>query len=190
METFFFYFLATVTVVSSFMVTLSRNTINGAMYMILALIATGGLFGMLGSYFLAALQVLVYAGAIMVLFVFIIMMIEVKDEAKKKFGIINFFAALLAAALMISGIVGLAKAPEFMQSFPVLPETPESPLSFTGSALSYGTGLFGKYMLPIQVMGFLLLVAMIGVILITKDLGKRLGLSPQPEQAQRDDIKS
>lgn len=190
METFFFYFLATVTVVSSLMVTLSRNTVNGAMYMILSLIGIGALFGMLGSYFLAALQVLVYAGAIMVLFVFIIMMIEVKDEEKKKFGIVNLLAAFIATALMIAGIIGLSTAPEFMHPFPALPETPESPLSFTESAMSYGTGLFGKYMLPIQVMGFLLLIAMVGVILITKDLGKRLGLSQQPEQVQRNDSKS
>ena len=181
METYFFYFLATITVISSLMVALSRNTINGAMYMILSLISTAGLFGMLGAYFLAALQVLVYAGAIMVLFVFIIMMIEVKEEEKVKLGVANLLAALLAVSLMIVGIVGLARSPELMQSFPPLPEAGESTLAFSGSAMSYGVGLFGKYMLPIQVMGFLLLLAMIGVILISKDLWKRLGLTVKPE---------
>lgn len=184
METYFFYFLAAVTVLSSLMVALSRNTVNGAMYMILSLIGTAGLFGLLGAYFLAALQVLVYAGAVMVLFVFIIMMIEVKEEEKRKLGIFNLLAALIAVSLMVAGIVGLAMTPELTQTMPELPEA-ASPLTFSGSAMSYGVGLFGKYMLPIQVMGFLLLLAMIGVILISKDLWKRLGLTVKPEDSNR-----
>ena len=189
METYFFYFLATVTVLSSLMVALSRNVVNGAMYMILSLIATAGLFGMLGAYFLAALQVLVYAGAIMVLFVFIIMMIEVKEEEKRKLGIFNLLAALIAASLMIAGVVGLAMTPELTRAMPELPEA-ASPLAFSGGAINYGAGLFGKYMLPVQVMGFLLLIAMIGVILISKDLWKRLGLTLQSEPVESENSKS
>ncbi len=100
METYLFYLLATVTVVSALFVTLSRNAVNAAMFMILSLIATAGLFGLLGSYFLAALQVLVYAGAIMVLFVFIIMMVDVEEQARKRRAIPSLVAGLLASTLL------------------------------------------------------------------------------------------
>lgn len=155
--------------------------------MILALIGTAGLYGMLGSYFLAALQVLVYAGAIMVVVVFVIMLIEVKDEEQKKLGVMNLIAAGIAAALMIAGVVGLSLSPELVQTFPSLPENSESALVFSGNAQNYGIGLFGKYLLPIQVMGFLLLLAMVGVILISKDLGKRMGLGNESESIQTTD---
>jgi len=174
METFFFYFLAVVTVGSALMVTLSRNAVNAAMYMILSLVGTAGLFGLLGSYFLAALQVLVYAGAIMVLFVFIIMMIDVQEESKQKIRVMNLIAALLAMTLMAAGLIGLALLPEFQHALPEIPEAMSAdPMAFSGGAVGYGAGLFGKYLLPIQVMGMLLLVAMVGVILISKNLWSR-----------------
>lgn len=190
METFFFYFLAVITVISSLMVTLSRNTVNGAMFMILSLISTAGLFGTLGAYFLAALQVLVYAGAVMVLFVFIIMMIEIRDEEKRKFGVLNIVAAIIAGGVMVAGIIGLALSPEMAQAFPTLPETVDSALTFSGKAQNYGVGLYGKYFLPIQVMGFLLLLAMVGVILISKDLSAQLGLSKSSDKTQPTDSNS
>jgi len=174
METYFFYLLAAVTVISALMVTLSKNAVNAAMFMILSLIGTAGLFGMLGSYFLAALQVLVYAGAIMVLFVFIIMMIDVDEEAKGKIGIANLVAALIAGVLMSVGLIALSLSPEFQHALPELPaEATSDPMVFTGSAQGYGAVLFGKYLLPIQVMGMLLLIAMVGVIVISKNLWQR-----------------
>jgi len=183
METFFFYFLAVITVGSALMVTLSRNAVNAAMYMILSLIGTAGIFGILGSYFLAALQVLVYAGAIMVLFVFIIMMIDVQEESKKKLGIANVIAAVIALGLMTAGLVGLALQPEFQHMLPEIPVNETSnPLAFTGGAVGYGAVLFGKYLLPIQVMGMLLLIAMVGVILISKNLWSRFQVKEQTVQ--------
>jgi NADH-quinone oxidoreductase subunit J len=174
METYLFYLLATVTVVSALLVTLSRNAVNAAMFMILSLISTAGLFGLLGSYFLAALQVLVYAGAIMVLFVFIIMMVDVEEQARKRRAIPNLVAGLLASTLLGAGLIGLFLTPEFMQTLPELPESNADPMVFTGGAIAYGAVLFGKYMLPIQVMGFLLLLAMVGVILVSKNLWNRM----------------
>lgn len=183
METFFFYFLAAITVTSALLVTLSRNAVNAAMFMILSLIGTAGLFGMLGSYFLAALQVLVYAGAIMVLFVFIIMMIDVQEESKKQRSIPNLVAALFACVLVGAGLVGLSVSPEFSVTAPEMPTGADSdPLAFSGRAIAYGAVLFGKYQLPIQVMGMLLLIAMVGVIVISKDLWSRFEAKPSSNQ--------
>ncbi len=184
METFFFYLLAVMTVGSALMVTLSRNAVNAAMFMILSLVGTAGLFGMLGSYFLAALQVLVYAGAIMVLFVFIVMMIDVEKEAKNKLGIPNIIAASIALVLMTVGLVGLSLSPEFQHALPEVPaQATADPMVFTGDAVTYGAVLFGKYLLPIQVMGMLLLVAMVGVIVISKNLWSRFEAKEETQQS-------
>jgi NADH-quinone oxidoreductase subunit J len=107
METYFFYALSAVAVIAALMVPLSRNAVNAAMFMILCLIATAGLFAMLGAYFLAALQVLVYAGAIMVLFVFIIMLIDVQQEQRLRLRWPSLIAGGLAASLLVAGLIGL-----------------------------------------------------------------------------------
>jgi NADH-quinone oxidoreductase subunit J len=182
METYFFYALSAVAVIAALMVPLSRNAVNAAMFMILCLIATAGLFAMLGAYFLAALQVLVYAGAIMVLFVFIIMLIDVQQEQRLRLRWPSLIAGGLAASLLVAGLIGLGMHSSLMQAMPELPADSSNPLVFTGAAQPYGAGLFGKYMLPIQVMGFLLLIAMIGVILITKDLAARAGVKPSASE--------
>ena len=145
--------------------------------MILCLIGTAGLFALLGSYFMAALQVLVYAGAIMVLFIFIIMLINAPAETKRKRDIPSLVAAAIAFLMLTVGFVLMSMSPELNQPMPALEDAEtlaaEGAIPFDGSAKSYGFGLYGKYMLPIQVMGFLLLAAMVGVIHLSKDLHAR-----------------
>ncbi len=169
MDIFLFYFLSALTVFSAVMVTLSRNTVNGAMYMVLSLIGTAGLFAVLGAYFLAALQVLVYAGAVMVLFIFIIMLVDVDAEEKVKIGTGSLIAALIATITMSVGVFMLFYNPEWNQPLSVIAES-SSIEAFGGSAKKYGALLYSKNILPIQVVGMLLLIAMVGVILISKNL--------------------
>ena len=152
---------------------LNPNAVNSAMCMIVTLVATAGLFVLLEAYFLAILQVLVYAGAVMVLFLFIIMLLDVdkENEASIKRSPLAFFAALLSFLLLI-----ILAFNTFMGAS--LPLVELSPLAesynqtkgivFSSDAKSFGYLLFTKYMLPFQIIGFLLLVAMVGVIVISK----------------------
>ena len=151
---------------------LNPNAVNSAMCMIVTLVATAGLFVLLEAYFLAILQVLVYAGAVMVLFLFIIMLLDVDKENEtsiKRSPL--FFATLLSFLLLI-----ILAFNTFMGAS--LPLVELSPLAesynhtkgivFSSDAKSFGYLLFTKYMLPFQIIGFLLLVAMVGVIVISK----------------------
>lgn len=143
--------------------------------MILCLIGTAGLFGMLNAYFVAALQVLVYAGAIMVLFVFIIMLMDVEDEQSVKLGRSTYILASVVSVLMLFVVGYLFFQPELKTA---LPEIEETVSSFT-SARYYGTLLYGKYLLPVLWTGLLLLIAMVSVIVISKDLS---GKEEEPKQ--------
>ena len=152
---------------------LNPNAVNSAMCMIVTLVATAGLFVLLEAYFLAILQVLVYAGAVMVLFLFIIMLLDVdkENETSIKRSPLSFFATLLSFLLLI-----ILAFNTFMGAS--LPLVELSPLAesynhtkgivFSSDAKSFGYLLFTKYMLPFQIIGFLLLVAMVGVIVISK----------------------
>lgn len=186
MADFLFYVFAALTVLASLLVVLNRNVVSGAMSMIVAFLGTAALFVMLEAYFLAALQVIVYAGAVMVLFVFIIMLLNVEASSKVRQGWLSVSAAIIALAILTLGIGHL-----FITSgsvppvdYPTVPEVGivehadgALQLGYGTAARGYGMGLFTKYMLPVQVTGFLLLVAMIGVIVLSRkqDLGKDPG---------------
>ena len=169
-----FYIFAAVTLVSALIMVLSPNAVNGAMCMIVSFVGTAALFVLLEAYFLAVLQVLVYAGAVMVLFLFIIMLLDVdkdtssylKDKLSLAGAIVGFS---LLAVLIYSAFAGGQHLPE-PGLLPVaeVPAGDSAGIPFTTSAKSFGYSLFTKYMLPFQVTGFLLLAAMIGVIVVSK----------------------
>lgn len=157
-----FYFFAILTILSALMVPCSRNPVNGAMYMIVSFVGTAALFGTLSSFFLATVQVLVYAGAVMVLFLFIIMLLNV-DKVKQ--------LPIDPKAIVVSGVAFLSMVAAVIHLF-VLDQGgpfPALPGAASGSAIKhFGYELFGKYQLPVQVCGFLLLISMVGVIVISK----------------------
>mgnify|MGYP002017145214 FL=1 len=142
--------------------------------MIISFLSTAGLFLMLEAYFLAVLQVLVYAGAVMVLFLFVIMLLDVAKSERVYPCPLSIIASLACFAALLFGVYVLFTSPETLKSIhntpPEVGPMPniEDPMSFATSARSYGYGLFTKYMLPFQVAGFLLLVAVVGIILISK----------------------
>ena len=142
--------------------------------MIVSFLGTAALFVLLEAYFLAIMQVLIYAGAVMVLFLFIIMLLDVEKEG----GIIEYKhklttgASIIGFALFAILICSLFSGEHLPE--PKLLPVPENPTEFgqgvplTTSSKSFGYILFTKYMLPFQVTGFLLLSAMIGVIVVSK----------------------
>ena len=136
----------------------SRNPVTSAMFLVLTIISMTGLFILLHAFFLAAVQIIVYAGAVLVLFVFVIMLLDLKQEERRR---IKFFG--LAAGLVSVGAI----ATVLLKSLSSLKE-PTTPPVQEGGTYELGKLLFTQYTLPFEVVSVLLLVAMIGVILLSK----------------------
>lgn len=161
-EIFFFYLFAGLALLFGFLVVanpLSRNPVTSAMFLVLSIVALAGLFILLQAFFLAAVQVLVYAGAVIVLFLFVIMLLDLKEEEKARIHKIRGLCGLLAAAALASIFIGTFAGSAFAQR-------PGSVLS--GSTASLGKLLFTDYLLPFEIVSLLLLAAMVGVILLSK----------------------
>lgn len=170
MTDIFFYIFATLTLASAILVVANRNAVNSAVFMIVSFLGMASLFVLLEAYFLAVIQVLVYAGAVIVLFLFIIMLLDVKGGDRQKFRPVTAVASIAAGALLFAGVGVLVKAPELQIT------APEA--AGVGSNLKdFGALLFTRYLLPMQVTGFLLLVAMIGVIVLSKRFAPAVGQS-------------
>lgn len=169
-----FYVFAAITLISALLMVVSPNAVNGAICMIVAFVSTAALFVLLEAYFLAILQVLVYAGAVMVLFLFIIMLLDVDKETSRFLqDKLTLGASIAGFALLVILICAAFAGAQHLPDPTLLPvaENPTGEglgIPFTTSAKSFGYSLFSKYMLPFQVTGFLLLAAMIGVIVVSK----------------------
>ena len=164
MTDLFFYIFSTVALASAAAVVFSRNTVNAAMFLIVSFLSMASLFVLLEAYFLAVIQVLVYAGAVVVLFLFIVMLLDVREAAKRKLSPFTAVAGLVGFGILVTGIIAVVSSDSIKTSAEVLPEA-------TGASLkAFGNELFTTYLLPMQVTGFLLLVAMIGVIVLSKKL--------------------
>ena len=166
-----FLFFAALTLGAACMLVASRNAVTSAMGMILALVGVAADFFLLDAYFLGVLQVLVYAGAVMVLFLFIIMLLNTDDPE----GAYPGKAAALGLAvffLLGAGVLWLFHWSGAVASTPAgatPPELSDLPKVFTTSAKSFGRLLYTKYLLPLEIAGFLLLVALVGVVSLSKD---------------------
>jgi NADH-quinone oxidoreductase subunit J len=157
-----FYFFAFLTLVFGFLVVLnpfSRNPVTSAMFLVLTIASLAALFVLLHAYFLAAVQVLVYAGAVMVLFLFVIMLLDLKAEERLKVKAFSAGAGLISVASILF---------IFFQSLRASPFHAANPPMLEGSTMPLGRSLFEQYLLPFEIISLLLLVAMIGVILLSK----------------------
>jgi NADH-quinone oxidoreductase subunit J len=137
----------------------SRNPVTSAMFLVLTIISMAGLFVLLHAFFLAAVQIIVYAGAVIVLFLFVISLLDLKAEAMRK---IKFYG-LLVGLISVGAIFAL-----FLKSLHHTPLTPDAAPVVEGDTAELGKVLFTAYVLPFEVVSILLLVAMIGVILLSK----------------------
>ncbi|HUE37536.1 MAG TPA: NADH-quinone oxidoreductase subunit J [Candidatus Acidoferrum sp.] len=137
----------------------SRNPITSAMFLVLTIVSMAGLFVLLHAFFLAAVQILVYAGAVIVLFLFVIMLLDLKAESVRKIK----FVGILAGVVSVGAILAI-----FLKSLHATPLDPAAPPVVEGNTEPLGRLLFTQYVLPFEVVSVLLLVAMIGVILLSK----------------------
>jgi len=162
MQDVFFYIFAALTLVCGFLVVanpFSRNPVTSAMFLVLTIVSLAGLFVLLHAFFLAAVQVLVYAGAVMVLFLFVIMLLDLRQEERRKFNRFGVITGVIAvgglAALMVHTL------------WTGVPAGTASP-QLEGATFPLGKALFTQYLLPFEIVSVLLLVAMVGVILLSK----------------------
>ena len=156
-----FYIFAVLTVGFGFMVVnpFIRNPVTNALFLVLTLVCLAALFVLLQAFFIAAIQILVYAGAVMVLFLFVIMLLDLKAEARRHFSRVGVAAGVLGV-LGLGGVllvtIWRSGAGRGLQP------------QLQGSTASLGKALFTDYLLPFEVVSLILLVAMVGVILLSK----------------------
>jgi NADH-quinone oxidoreductase subunit J len=162
MTALFFWFFAALTLGFACAVVLNRNPVASALSLVVSFVGLASLFLLLDAYFLAAIQVLVYAGAVMVLFLFIIMLLDLKAEERRRLNPGIFAGGLIVALAFVGQIWAvIGKLPFASRTFPPLPD----PLH---DVENVGRVLFSGYNLPFQVIGVLLLVATIGVVILGK----------------------
>lgn len=164
MEALFFYLFAALAIVGALLVVwnpFTRNTVTNAMFLVVTMLSISGLFVLLHAYFLAAVQVIVYAGAVMVLFLFVIMLLDLQEDRKRRLRIGSVGLALLMACFTISA---------FWKTFfnPAQLSESVNSATFEGSTSALGASLFVDFLLPFEIISVLLLVAMLGVILLSK----------------------
>ena len=177
-----FYLLAFVAVAAAFMVVAARNPVHSVMYLILTFFSAAGLFILMGAEFLALLLVMVYVGAVAVLFLFVVMMLDV-DFVELKQGFLSYLpiGALVAMVLLLEMImVGAAYVAGETKTV-VVRETGVSNLE------AFGRVLYTDYAGVFEAAGFVLLVAMIGAIVLT--LRERDGVRKQDAMKQMERTK-
>jgi NADH-quinone oxidoreductase subunit J len=159
-----FHLFSAVTLACAVLVVASRNTVASAVSLVATFLGIAALFVLLEACFLAVIQVLVYAGAVVVLFLFIVMLLDAKGAGRPGFRVTTALAGGFAAALLLVGVGTLVLA---VREQPAI----ELPAVAPGAGLKgFGRALFTTYLLPVQATGLLLLVAMLGVAF----LGRRL----------------
>lgn len=156
-----FYFLSFVAVLSAIMVVFSKNPIYSVLYLIITFFAIAGHYVLLSAQFLAAVHVIVYAGAIMVLFLYVIMLLNLNTESEPQKNNYLKFAAAICAGLLLIVLVGSLKGTELI----VQSATPSTDI---GSVKNLGKVLFTDFLLPFEVASILLLAAMVGAVMLGK----------------------
>src|SRR4030095_7008139 len=164
MPVFLFWLFAIVMLVFGALVVINRNPIASALSLVICFLGLSALFISLDAFFIGVIQVLVYAGAVMVLFLFIIMLLDLRVEVRRKMNPLAY-AGGSAVALLFSAELWLVLK-RFVpghSGFPPLPTEAK-----IDDVRAIGTTLFSTHNLPFQVVGVLILVATIGVVILSK----------------------
>jgi NADH-quinone oxidoreductase subunit J len=184
----FFYLFSFITVAAAFMVIAARNPVHSVLFLILAFINAAGLFVLLGAEFLALILIVVYVGAVAVLFLFVVMMLDVDFAALRQ----GFLQYLPVGALV--GIILLVELVLVLGGALISPETaagaaaPMPPPDEIGNIAALGRLLYTRYIFFFQMAGLVLLVAMIGAIVLTlrhkvgvkrQDIARQVARTPQ-----------
>ena len=159
---FFFYLLSAMAVGSGLLVITRRNAVHSALALIVTLLSVAGLYLMLYAPFVAGVQIIVYAGGIMVLFLFVIMLVNLERSIRERqFNRIWPVGLLAACALLALFLSVFAKGKGM---FP----TPTTPVADSSNTQQIGVMLYGNYMFAFEIASLLLLVAILGAVIMAK----------------------
>jgi len=161
MGTSVFYFVAALSVIFSLMVIFSKNPIHSVLYLILTFFTFTVHYVLLNAQFLAVVNFIVYMGAIMVLFLFVLMLLNLNKETEPLKSNLVKIVGVIAGCCLVVTLVGSLKATA--ASDPVILRNPN-----LGLLKNLGKELFGPFMLPFELSSILLLSAMVGAVLLTK----------------------
>jgi NADH-quinone oxidoreductase subunit J len=154
-----FFIFSVLALICGVMILVSRNPVNSAMFLVLTIAFLAGLFVLLEAFFLAAVQILVYAGAVMVLFLFVIMLLDLKTEERRKIKFLGMLGGTVAVGTILAIFVKCLHGTQLSGT--------RAP-GFQAGTADLGHLLFSRYLLPFEIVSVLLLVAMVGVILLSK----------------------
>lgn len=154
-----FYFLSFLAVLSALLVVFSKNPVHSVLYLIITFFSIGGHYLLLNAEFLFVVHIIVYAGAIMVLFLYVIMLLNLNKESEPHKSNLLKVAATICGGLFLIILVGSLKGAESMM---------QVENSSIGYVKNLGKVLFNEFMLPFEISSILLLAAMVGAVMLGK----------------------
>lgn len=161
MATFVFLYFAAVIVMAALLVVVLRNPIYSALSLLVMFFHVAGLYVTLHAEFLAAIQIIVYAGAILVLYLFVVMLLNVKRE--ERYNQQGMVALFLGVVLLTEAVLLVVS-----RGFTVATPDPGREGSAVGNTESIGEVLYSTYLFPFEIASLILLVAMIGAVILSK----------------------
>ena len=171
-----FYYMAAASVVSAILAVTSRNPVHSMLWVLALFLHVAGIFLLLSAEFLAAVQVIVYAGAILIFYLIVVMLLDLPDEeARPRFG--KHWPLAAAVGLSFAALVWLGRAGTLDpvgSSVAMAAERAEADRPPQGSLAEIGMSLFGPFALPFEIASLVLLAAIIGAVVLAK---RRAGTS-------------
>jgi NADH-quinone oxidoreductase subunit J len=159
MNLYIFYSLSILMIFSSLMVLISRKPIHSLLYLIFSFFTLAGHYILLNAQFLAVVHIIVYAGAIMVLFLFTVMLLNLNNVSEARKSKFSQIAAVVAAGLLLVSLIGA------MKGLSIEPKFDTASLQI-GTVQNLGKFLFSKYMLPFELSSVLFISAMVGAVML------------------------
>jgi NADH-quinone oxidoreductase subunit J len=172
---FFFFLFAIVGLVSAVMVVTRRNVMHAALFLLLTFAAVGAMYVLLRAEMLAAVQVLVYAGAVMVLFLFAILLVNMPQAVRMR-----QWTRQSSVAVVLAGLIGLWMIIATARTFGKLVLPPEAATQPLGTPQALGHLLFTDFVLPFEIASIILLAAMIGAIVLARTAAQEEEQVAQP----------
>ena len=159
---FFFYFLSALAVLSGIVVITRRNPVHSAIALIFTLLSLAGLYLMLYAPFVAGVQIILYVGGIMVLFLFVIMLVSIERVQREE-----QFNKQWVVAIVATAVLGVLLVLGYSKGKAVFPATPVA-LPENTNTQQIAIFLYGNYLLPFEIASLLLLVAIVGAVVMAK----------------------
>jgi NADH-quinone oxidoreductase subunit J len=157
---YLFYFLSFVAILSALLMVTSKNPVHSVLYLVVTFFSIAGHYFLLNAQFLGVVHIIVYAGAIMVLFLYVIMMLNLNDQVEPFKSNVQKFAGVISSGLLGIVLIATMRTAEIKT---VANSNPE-----IGYVTNLGKTLFNEYLLPFELASILLLAAMVGAVFLSK----------------------